>query len=76
MKWKTTVEYPVPGNDPDSESNPSFAPDGYEFAGWKLLHGTGESDMLLTLALHMAVLAPLAVGAVIPRKRRADVGAQ
>ena len=37
MKWQTTVEYPVPGNDPDSESNPSFAPDGYEFAGWKLL---------------------------------------
>ena len=40
----TTVEYPVLGNDPDSESNPSFAPDGYEFAGWKLVSGTGGSS--------------------------------
>jgi hypothetical protein len=40
----TTVEYAVLGNDPDSQSNPSFAPDGYEFAGWKLVSATDGSS--------------------------------
>ena len=40
----TTVEYAVLGNDPDSHSNPSFALDGYEFVGWKLVSATGGSS--------------------------------
>ena len=40
----TAEEYAVLGNDPQNESNPSFAPDGYTFAGWKLVVGTGGSS--------------------------------
>ena len=39
----TTEEYAVLGNDPQSEGNPGFAPDGYTFAGWKLIPSTGSS---------------------------------
>ena len=38
-----TAEYAVLGNDPQSEGNPSFAPDGYTFAGWKLVPSAGSS---------------------------------
>jgi Listeria-Bacteroides repeat domain (List_Bact_rpt). len=40
----TTAEYAVLDNDPQNESNPSFAPVGYTFAGWKLISGTGGSS--------------------------------
>ena len=40
----TSEEYAVLGNDPQNENNPSFAPDGYTFAGWKLVSGTGGSS--------------------------------
>ena len=40
----TSEEYAVLGNDPQNETNPSFAPDGYTFAGWKLVSGTGGSS--------------------------------
>ena len=40
----TTAEYSVLGNDPNHSENPSFAPDGYEFAGWKPISRTSGAS--------------------------------